>query len=60
MAQAHVRHLDDHGQPADLQLLMAPVELVGLTRREFQRHVGIRRLEPRLLPPARMNRLTAS
>jgi hypothetical protein len=52
MAKAHVRHLDGHGQSADLQLLMAPVELVGLTRRELQRHVGIRRLESRLLPPA--------
>ena len=51
MAQAHVRHLDGHGQPADLQLLMAPVELIGLAWCKFQRHVGVRRLEPRLLPP---------
>ncbi len=38
MAQQQVRHLHGHRRPADLDLVVAPVKLVGVARRKAQRH----------------------
>ena len=39
--QAEMRHLDGLHDPAELDVLMAPVELADLARRERQRHEGL-------------------
>ena len=41
--QLHVRRLDRQRQPLERDRLVAPVELVGLSRRKAHRHIGLRR-----------------
>ena len=43
VAEPDMRHLHRHRHAVDQDDLVAPVELVGLARREAQRHVGFRR-----------------
>src|SRR5262249_15302825 len=62
VAQANLRHLGLRRHPGDDDNLVAPVELVGLTRRKDQRYVGYRRalalaLRPR--PPEASHRIVA-
>ena len=38
--QAEMRHLDGLHDPAELDMLMAPIELTDLAGEERQRHVG--------------------
>jgi hypothetical protein len=51
VTQPQVRHLDRDGRAADQHNLVAPVELVGLARREAQRHIGPRRRRDLVAPP---------
>ena len=53
VAEPDLRHLHRHGDPRDQHHLMAPVELVGLARREAQRHEGRRRRGRTLPSPGR-------
>ena len=54
VAEADMRDLHDRRHPVHHDDLVAPVELVGLARRERQRHKGIRRrARVRLRPGAR-------
>ena len=43
VAEADMRDLHDRRHPVHHDDLVAPVELVGLARRERQRHIGVRR-----------------
>ena len=53
MAEPDVRHLHGHRYAVQLDDLVAPVELVGFTWREAQRHMGRgRRGTPLLAPPS--------
>ena len=52
VAQPHVRHLHRHRRAVDQHDLVAPVELVGLARREAQRHIRVRRRRRPLALPA--------
>ena len=55
VAQPRVRHLHRRRNPAQLDLLVAPVELVGVARREAQRHERLARRgqpAPLVLPAA--------
>jgi hypothetical protein len=53
MAEPDVRHLHGHRRAAQQNDLVAPVELVGFTWREAQRHIGRgRRGAPLLAPPS--------
>ncbi len=52
MAQSHVRGLDRHWHAVNFELLVAPVELVGLSRGESQRDKGLRHPVPFGFAPA--------
>src|SRR5271166_5662754 len=51
LAKPDVRDLHDRRHPVHHNDLVAPVELIGLARRERQRHIGVRRLARVLLAP---------
>ena len=51
VAEPDVRHLDGDRRAVDQHDLVAPVELVGLARREAQRHIGFRRRRAALGAP---------
>jgi hypothetical protein len=51
VAEAEMRDLHDRRHPVHHNDLVAPVELIGLARRERQRHKGICRRAPALLAP---------
>src|SRR6478736_2330859 len=51
MAEPDVRHLHGHRRAVQQDDLVAPVELVGFTRREAQRHIGRSRRGAALLAP---------
>ena len=51
VAKADVRDLHDRRHPVHHNDLVAPVELIGLARRERQRHIGGRCRAHALLPP---------
>ena len=53
VAQPDVRDLDLGRHPRQHHVLVAPVELIGLARREHQRHIGLRR-RCRTAPPPRL------
>jgi hypothetical protein len=42
VTEPDVRYFDGHGRAIDQHDLVAPVELVRFSRREAQRHVGLR------------------
>lgn len=52
MAKPHVRHLQGDRYAVQQDDLVAPVELVGVARREEQRHVGLGRRRSSRLRPA--------
>jgi hypothetical protein len=58
VAEAQMRDLHDRRHPVHHNDLVAPVELIGLARRERQRHKGIRRRACIQLRPA--SRITAN
>jgi hypothetical protein len=49
VAKADVRDLHDRRHPVHHDDLVALIELIGLARRERQRHIGVRRLARVLL-----------
>ena len=51
VAEPDVRHLHGHRHAVQQDDLVAPVELVGFTRREAQRHIGCGRRGASLLAP---------
>ena len=51
VTEADVRDLYGRRHPVHHDDLVAPVELIGLARREGQRHIGVRRLARVLLAP---------
>ena len=53
VAEPHVSDLDRHRDAVDQNDLVAPVELVGLSRIEAQRHEGSRRSRAARAPPGR-------
>jgi hypothetical protein len=52
VAEPDMRDLDLHRRAAEQHDLVAPVELVGLARREAQRHIGRRDSRRSRVPPA--------
>ena len=52
VAEANVRDLHDRRHPVHHDDLVAPIELVGLARRESQRHIGARRRAAVRLDPS--------
>ena len=51
MAKPNMRHLHRDGRAAQQHDLVVPVELIGLARREAQRHIGLRHRRSLILPP---------
>src|SRR6516164_3195615 len=58
VAEPHMRHLHGYRRAVQHDDFVAPIELVGLTRRKSERHIGLRQRRTAFLAPA--YRITAN